>query len=210
MPEEYGLKHYLQWLGAVATFVTAGAISGMYVGDVSWFKIHLFFFVSGVLAFLVLFFVNEGEINTQLVGGCVVLAFLPTVLILIILAVVLGIIALVLLPLLRALIGQKRFDKRLDAVAGFFLKIMEWRKRKWGSTVTSNAPPSAYEQVKRLPVGTIVLSADLCSGTAHSSCQGFESADLAKHNVPSSKVGEPIFCTCPCHKDLARVLRHND
>lgn len=79
-PNEFAkerFSHYTLTLAAVATFGIAGALVGI-DHDTSWFKINLFFFVSGALAFLVVVVVNGGRDVKQFAAMCAVLAFLPT------------------------------------------------------------------------------------------------------------------------------------
>jgi len=81
-PKEY-LWNIIWKLAACATFVLAGKIVGLDRGLApSWTTIFLFFFVSGLLAFLVCVVLNNGRPSKNLIAGCIVLAFLPAFMVL--------------------------------------------------------------------------------------------------------------------------------
>ena len=200
-PTEIAKEHfsgYVLKVAAVATFSLAALIVGL-DDNIGWLKINLFFFVSGALAFLVVVALNAGRNARQFAAMCVVLAFLPTFLVLMLAAVVLGVPTLVLLLLLRPLIGKKAFDNASGAIAGFLLKCFDWRK-PYEKTVEANS------LLDKRSCGSRVLSTDLCSQKSHEDCLGFVTADLKKYAVPASQAGDPIFCTCTCHKRLNRRL----
>jgi cytochrome c oxidase assembly factor CtaG len=93
----------VQTLVAIATFLLAAVITNVRRDD-SWPRIHLFFFVSGILAFLVVFALNKGKNAKQLAGIFALLAFALTVMFLGLAAFFLGIPALI---LVRILFGKE-------------------------------------------------------------------------------------------------------
>jgi len=122
--------NYVLKLAAVATFVVAGSISGMLSGTPTWAQVQFFFFVSGVLGFLVAVPLNKGRNIKDLAGMAIALAFLPEVLAAGFVAVLVGIPLLILLIVWDALFGTKI----LGRIAGFLLKIIDWIKSRASST----------------------------------------------------------------------------
>jgi hypothetical protein len=195
--------HYVETLAVVATFWLAGVITDI-AHDITWFKINLFFFVSGAIAFVALFVLdavlNEAKDIKRFAGMCIAIAFLPAVVFLVLAVLLFGVPVLVLLIVVRLLTGKKLFDKSLDKIAGLFLKVFDRGK-------VNEKTVEARHLLEKVPCGTRVLSADLCSGKPHEECVGFERAMLGKHTVTPYQVGEPIFCVCTCHKHLRRRLK---